>query len=119
MNDKILNDIKTSISTWENDKLSVYQKKRFYIAKGIGLEYMYRFSINLNIFFCNDKLIPIELISNVFHTTTLDSSTYSTTDKINLDKFLLDFDSEFEKLVDQKIKDCKTLFVSDPSYWNL
>lgn len=57
----------------------------------------------------------------MFHSTTLGNNPISdneNADKIRLDKFLMDFDDQFNELVEEKLNECsETLFTSDPLFF--
>lgn len=106
------NTIKEVIIKWQQDSGNLsHQKKRDHWIKNpaISGEYLIKFSIELKTVFCDDVLIPIELVSDIFQTTTLSES--NTSDSKNdidqLEKFLKDFDKQFQDLVIQKVSECK------------
>jgi len=73
------------------------------------VKWYYSAEIGFIVFFCNNKLIPIDLISNPFLTTTLSDNPISknyNADAHRLNKLLYDFDIQFYKMVEDKINEC-------------
>jgi hypothetical protein len=117
--------IRQVITEWQKPKYFTYEEKlphfgRSPISEG---EHILRFSAKINSFFCQKELIPIELTSGIFHTTTLSSNPLSdnvNADAIRLKKFLEDFDEVFYLHVEQKINECEeTVMTSDPIWMKL
>lgn len=121
MNAKALEKIKLSIEEWNNRKYYKYQNKKFVPSKNPinPEEYTLQFKTSLHSIFCNGELIKIDLASKLFYTTTLETNPISeneNSDKIRLDKFLMDFDDQFNELVEEKLSECsETLFTSNPN----
>lgn len=112
--------IRDVITEWEKTKYFTYEEKQVLfgnspITKG---EYIFRFIAKIHNFFCQETLIPIELASNLFHTTTLSDIPLSNNPKADatrLKKFLEEFDEKFYAYVGQKINECEeTVLTSDP-----
>ncbi len=115
--------IREIIDTWTNNKYYTFQLKKFYFASNPNLknEYLFRFTINLNSYFCESELIPIELTSEIFQTFNVSNNSLyhnENGDGERLTKFLADFDEEFKTLVEDKTSNCNgTLFTSDPVFF--
>lgn len=123
MNPQAQEKIKEAIQNWKNRKYYTYQLKNVVwsnsqISPG---QYMLQFTINLNSFFCQGKLIPIELISGIFHTTTLGDNPLTdndNADKDRLDRLFIDLDEQFNDLVTKKLGECsETTWTSDPLFF--
>ncbi|WP_265131249.1 hypothetical protein [Chryseobacterium oranimense] len=111
MNQNILDSIQELINKWieENGNFLFQEKKDHWVENpAISGEYLIKFSIKLKTFLCDKVLIPIELVSDIFQTTTLSkSNTNDNIDADRLDKFLKDFDNQFQDLVTQKVSECR------------
>lgn len=117
---KLLREV---IENWKRRKIYTYQQKEVSggkspIDKG---EILLRFKINLPGFFCQGKEIPISLTSRIFHTATLSEQPLSENasgDKYRLEKFLSDFDEQFDALVSEEFTKCpEIIFTSDPLFF--
>jgi hypothetical protein len=123
MNSQALEKIKQSIEDWNGRKYYTYQTKTFLVSKSPinPDEYILRFTTSVQSFFCNGELIKMDLGSKMFHSTTLGDNPVSdneNADKFRLDKFLIDFDDQFNELVEEKLSECsETSFTSDPLFF--
>lgn len=119
MNTNALKKIKESIEDWNGRKYYTYQTKSFQTSKSPinPEEYIIKFTISLQNLFCKGEQITINLESKIFHSTTLSINSISdneNADKIRLNKFLIDFDNQFNELVETKLSECnESLFTSD------
>ena len=117
--------IRAVVTEWQKPKYFTYEEKQPLfgaspISKG---EVIMRFNAKIRSFFCQGTLIPIELTSGIFHTTTLSKDPLSVNpaaDATRLKKFLADFDDEFYAYVEKKIAECEdTVLTSDPIWMKL
>ncbi len=123
MNEQVIQLLRDVITKWRGERQFTFENKqiRNYISPIAKDEFVLTFSNSVSTFFCNGKLIPIELISRPFHTNTINDNPISqnpTGDKYRLEKFLQEFDEEFYKEVENKLSDCiETLTTSDPVFF--
>jgi hypothetical protein len=112
------------ISSWQKKRRYTYQNKGIvFFAQNPAIpgEYILHFGNSVYSFFCNDKLIPINLVSKPFLTRTLSDNPLSENpmaDKDALEKLLDKFDNDFYDEVESKLNDCvDKLTVSDPLFF--
>lgn len=123
MNEQAIQLLRDIIAKWRGERQFTFENKQInsYRSPITENEFVLRFSNSVNTFFCNGKLIPIELISRPFHTNTINDNPISHNpngDKYRLEKFLQEFDEEFYRLVENKLSDCiEALTTSDPVFF--
>lgn len=124
MNLEALEKIKEEIIKWENRKFYTYQTKNFYsynspVSDG---EYILKFTTSIKNFKCSNQPMDIDKTSTIFLTTTISENPISdneNADKIRLNQFLVDFDDEFNRFVEEKIDECQdNLIASEPLFFN-
>lgn len=123
MKEESLNAIHSTIDEWTSQNKYSFQKKNFLVEKNstnIG-EYRMKFTNEIHGFFCNDKEIPIFLVSQELLTNTLSSSPLSenaNADNFRLKKLLKEFDEQFDEYVKSKWNECEgSIFTSDPLFF--
>jgi len=124
MNDKSIKNIQAVIEKWRQNQLYTYHQKEVIVSSRSPIssgEFVLRFKNSLSSFYCNGKLIPVELISHLFHTTTLGEERLTdnpNADTYRLEKFLNEFDSAFELHVTEELSKCHDLLESsDPLFF--
>ena len=123
MNQQAAEKLRVVISAWKARTLYTYHQKNGGVAKSpvVSGEVILRFNCTLQGFFCQGLPIEITLDSKSFHTTTLSESPLGDNpdaDKYRLEKFLNDFDQQFEAYVSDKFAECsETIFTSDPAFF--
>ncbi len=124
MNLQALEKIKEEIIKWENRKFYTYQTKNFYSYNSpvSDDEYILKFTTSIKKFKCNHQPMDIDKTSTIFLTTTISDNPISdneNADKIRLNDFLVNFDDEFNRFVEEKIDECQdNLIASEPLFFN-
>jgi hypothetical protein len=123
MKDESIAAIREVVQTWRNRKHYTYHQKEVVVSIKSPIspgESVLRFKSSLHSFYCGGKLVPVELVSKTFHTTTLSDLPISENPKADayrLKVFLERFDGEFDDLVDEKMSECPDLLTSsDPLF---
>lgn len=122
MNLGALERIREVIIEWEKRKFYTYQTKKCYPYESPVSqdEFILRFTTSLKNFNCNNTNIPIDLISKPFLTTTISNNTFSdnqNADKIRLVEFLVNFDNQFNELVEEKINECQDNLIASEQFF--
>jgi len=123
MKEEILKQIEEIIQQWKQRKEHTYELKNCWAVPNPSMkeELLLYFSNRLYSFFCQGKLIPIELVSHPFITGTLSPNPISDNfkaDLTRLSRFLEDFDKQFYDLIQKKIEECvDKLETSDIMRW--
>lgn len=113
------------ISNWKAKRTFTYETRSVIptyspVAKG---EVLLKFTCILYGFYWekNGEQLQISLTSQSFQTTTLYNPQIGINlkaDKYRLEKFLDEFDAEFDKLVDAKLAECgNKSYTTDPLFW--
>lgn len=124
MNLEALEKIKEEIIKWKNRKFYTYQTKNFhsYNSPVSDGEYILKFTTSIKNFKCSNEPMDINKTSTIFLTTTMSENPISdneNADKIRLNQFLVDFDEEFNRFVEEKIDECQdNLIASEPLFFN-
>ena len=118
---KLLQEV---ISHWMGKRLYTYESKHVaycYPNPAKDEEYVLAFKNSIYCFFCDNQLIPIELLTKPFITQTLSDDCLSEnpmSDRDALRKILEEFDNDFYKMVESKLEGCvDRLTTSDPVFF--
>ena len=124
MNELSAKKLQEVIDNWKGKRRYTYENKKVilcYKNPAAPEERILAFENSVYSFFCNEKLIPIRLVSKYFLTQTLNNNPLSENpmaDKNALEKMLEEFDNEFYEKVENELNNCiDKLTTSDPLFF--